>query len=281
MLGEGVLPHEDIARSVKSVESAVAKAKPGTPAVVLARSRSSTVVARGDWLRDTFIAQLWCNRDMMTSLAGHNEAIEEVTLLKMLPQLIREQPDNDLASNLVLVDGTSVLSSVFDLHEGNHEWVFAGNAAAADGEDLYIGRLDLALVLNDSERDEDGKTISARIAAAPWPPEYVLERVATAEGLVIVNNVNCGYLDMATNLLQSIQNVSDAEVRHMRELTQTCPKNVAQPHISVASTSYNIPPGRFRMKIRYKAPAPSRQSAWARGALYNVHIYAKHLVIGV
>lgn len=41
---------------------------------------------------------------------------------------------------------------------------------------------------------------------------YVLETVVTSDGVVIVSNVNCGYLDMSTNFLLSVREASGAKV---------------------------------------------------------------------
>ena len=48
------------------------------------------------------------------------------------------------------------------------------------------------------------------------PARYVLENVATDEGVVIVSNVNCGYLDMSANFLLSVREASGAKVRMLR-----------------------------------------------------------------
>lgn len=41
---------------------------------------------------------------------------------------------------------------------------------------------------------------------------YLLEAVATDEGVVIVSNVNCGYLDMSVNFMLSVERTSGAKV---------------------------------------------------------------------
>lgn len=161
---------------------------------------------------------------MMTSFEVQDELAEDLPLLRMLPRLVGANAASP-PTDMLLVDGTTVIPSTFYLSEENSQWVSAGNAAAADGEDLYIGRLDLSLRLDDDDSNGHTETATARIAAAPWPPEYVLETVAAKTGVVLVNNVNCGYLDIAMNLLRSIRNVSDAEVRHMYDMTQTCSTN--------------------------------------------------------
>lgn len=118
--------------------------------------------------------------------------------------------------------------------------------------DVNIGRLDLGLVTDCDDGSGDGGPPrgvsplenllkakspdeatgtsgvcssvgrSSRIARAPWPPEYILDTAVvkgstsgTSKGLVVVNNVNCGYLDMATNFWRSVQKATggDAKVR--------------------------------------------------------------------
>lgn len=101
--------------------------------------------------------------------------------------------------------------------------VEASSGSVGQGEaDMYIGALEFALVYDgvpDSKGNapqDDGQPAQVRpfsIAKAPWPPEYLLETVATEEGLVIVSDANCGYLNMASNLLMSIRRTSDAKVR--------------------------------------------------------------------
>lgn len=83
--------------------------------------------------------------------------------------------------------------------------------------DLYIGTLNRALVhkarnLSSAEGGMESRFVGT-IVEAPWPPEYVLETVANDDGLVVVTNVNCGYLDFATNFLMSVRRVSDVKVR--------------------------------------------------------------------
>eukprot|EP00752_Nemacystus_decipiens_P012355 g10952.t1 len=45
------------------------------------------------------------------------------------------------------------------------------------------------------------------IDTAPWPPVYVMEHVADNKGLVLVNSVNCGYLDFAINFFRAARKV--------------------------------------------------------------------------
>ena len=171
-----------------------------------------------EWLPDTFMAQLWFNRH--PELASHGFGLDHLTILDsrsilaVIPLMIRQL--HGLA-DLIIVDSTSFTSLAYDVssHEQENTEISFRNAAAANGDDLYIGRLKFALVL---ENDRSGSDYTdehfarASILAAPWPPQYVLDTVAGEDGLVLINNVNCGYVDLATNLLRSIQRVSDTKV---------------------------------------------------------------------
>lgn len=210
LLGEGVYPHPDLDQSVTYVEQALARSL--APTAILTRSRSKDdTEADQEWLPDTFIAQLWCNSKVLTDLELANEMVAEATLLDMLPRLLHER----VGDEVVFVDGTNVLPSVFNLGEDSLPSTAADNGAAHDGGDLYIGTIDLALVVNTTESSSGGETVQAYIATASWPPVYILEHVALEHGLIPVNSVNCGYLDFATNFLRSVKRVSNLKVRSL------------------------------------------------------------------
>jgi len=209
LLGEGVLPPLDFARSITSVGQALAGHS--APTAVLTRSKSNdSAINPSQWLPDTFITQVWCNAAMMTGWGLDNEAFQDSTLLEILPRLLHAHHDSQYTADAVFVDGTSVLPSAFDLEgEGDgdrQKFTVAGNTAAADGGSMYIGTLRYALV-------RAGET--AVIGVAPWPPSYVLETAVLDTGLIVVNNVNCGYLDFAINFFTSARKVLDnVKVRH-------------------------------------------------------------------
>lgn len=213
------MPPADFDQSIVSVEQALNGSL--APTAVLTRSRSSGDAENPpQWMHDTFIAQVWCNRAMMTGWGLEDEGFHDSTLLELLPKFVRAHRTSIAGAELVVADGTSFVASRFDLDEDNDERrpTFVGNVAAADGGNLYFGMIDLALVCvqNGNENEEDSASVVS-IGTALWPPPYVLETAALENGLVIVNNVNCGYLDFATNFLLAARKVvSDVKVRRIR-----------------------------------------------------------------
>lgn len=196
------MPPAELSQSVISVEQALAGSF--SPTVVLARSQShdgdatSSATSHSEWLPDTFISQVWCNRITLTGTGLEKEIFQDgSSFLQLLPKFVRVHQimSQQHGPEFILVDGTSFVRAVFDLGEGGREGTLLGNTAAADGGNLYFGTIDLALVEAEPEDDssEGGSGVVA-IGTAPWPPTYVLEHVASDEGLIIVNNVNCGYL---------------------------------------------------------------------------------------
>lgn len=239
LLGEGSMPHRDLARSIESMYQALSKAASPTAILTRARSRSDVAVEE-QWLSDKFVSQIWCNRAVLKStlLAGAGLkawAVQDWTFLQVLPRLIH----NSKSDQVVLVDGTQVLKSIFaatpsagdSVNSSNllpqagkgHQWIPDDKTAASEGEgpDLYIGSLEFALVFDatgNAARGRPGSRVikTSSIVKAPWPPEYVLKTVASKAGLVVVTNVNCGYVDMAMNFWLSVQRTSDAKVQISR-----------------------------------------------------------------
>lgn len=210
LLGEGVLPTADLDLSLNSMEQAFAGSL--APTAVLTRSRTRGDAANSPaWLPDTLISQVWCNRAMMTGLGLEDVAFQDSTLLELLPKFVHAHHAGVGDAQLVIADGTHLVASSFELDgedEGQQHSTLVGNSAAADGGSLYIGTIDLALVRQESNNGD------VTIGTALWPPPYVLETAALDNGLVIVNNVNCGYLDFATNFLLAARKVaSDVKVR--------------------------------------------------------------------
>ena len=204
VLGEGVLPPVDLAQSIESVEQAITERIP-VPAAVLTRSQSKRYAdAAPQWLPDTFIAQVWCNRLAMTGLGSRNETVGTSNLGGFLPKLVHRE--NQRAGKLLLVDGTHLVPSIFDSRAQAWRVDRARNEVAAGRKTFRFGTLELALTYSD-----DGEVI---IDTAPWPPVYVMEHVADDKGLIVVNSVNCGYLDFAVNFLRAARKVvNDVKVR--------------------------------------------------------------------
>ena len=211
------MPRSGLAKSAIHIKHALA-GRP-TPTVMVARSRSKKNKDDGvrAWLPDTFLAQLWFNRhpDLISYGFGldHLTIRDSRSLLTTVPLMIRQLHGY---TDSIIVDGTSLASLAYDVNSHYHQnaEISFRNAAAANGDDLYIGRLEFASVLKNKRRSDYNDTHfdGASISAAPWPPRYVLDTVAGKDGLVLVTNVNCGYVDLATNLLRSIQRVSDTKV---------------------------------------------------------------------
>ena len=227
LLGEGALPRPGLFEAAMSIETALARSD--DPTLVLARSRSANggdggggggggggvtadsfdgwgSVSRGGgaWLSDAFASQIWVNADILVldrlEAAGLDvRAVQDLSLLRVLPYLI----EGSMRDGASVVDGTSVMWSLFSVGENGQQ---DPPAAEQDGSTLRIGTSELALVRG---RDGDG---DVEVGKAPWPPSYVLETVANEDGLVMVNSVNCGYLDFAANFLQSVRRFSDAKV---------------------------------------------------------------------
>lgn len=229
LLGEGALPHPDIVEAALSLEAALARS--AAPTMVLTRSRTTNKnldgggggggVAEeqggdggsrgggggGAWLSDAFASQLWVNADMLVSdrLRGAGldaHAVQDLSLLHVLPHLI----EGALRDAADVVDGTSVVGSLFSVEDGGEQ-----DLPAPEAGGFGIGTLKLALV-GGRDGGGGGGGGDVEVGKAPWPPLYVLETVANEDGVVMVNSVNCGYLDFASNFLQSVRRFSDIKV---------------------------------------------------------------------
>lgn len=204
------MPHPYIFQ-VSSVGEVVAI--PQDQTIVLMRSKlSGTSATSEEWLPDTFIAQLFCNSKALTVGGLEDKTVDEMSLLELVPVFISSNRGAG-GDRLVVIDGTSVLQSMFDPGSEAPLSTSGGNTAGENGGTLYLGTLDLALAVDVDEGDGHELISRVHIVEAPWPPVYVLETVAAPTGIVLVNNVNCGYLDLAINLLRSVRNVSNAKVR--------------------------------------------------------------------
>ncbi|CAN0448092.1 unnamed protein product, partial [Scytosiphon promiscuus] len=245
LLGEGALPHPGLINSMESVALALLEAVPPTAVLTRSRSRGDTPGEEERWLSDSFVSQLWCNGAaleawMLTKAGLDTLTLKDATLLQVLRCLIRDAAEK----RLVLVDGTHVIGSVFGASSpeaansgGSKTASFLAQTLAhpqdndVEGDKVYIGSLGFALAYNGGDKtagqsDLRGKgrqgatAMTSSIVNAPWPPAYILETVAmntsavASKGLVLVSNVNCGYLDMATNFWRSVQSTSNAKVSY-------------------------------------------------------------------
>ncbi|CAN0284637.1 unnamed protein product, partial [Scytosiphon promiscuus] len=227
LLGEGALPHPELVEATLSLEAAFARS--AGPTMVLTRSRSTNNLdgdgggggggvaeeqggdggakgggGGGEWLSDAFASQVWVNADMLVSerLRGAGldvHAVQDLSLLHVLPQLI----EGALRDGADVVDGTSVVGSIFSVGDEVEQ-----DLPAPEADGFRIGTLKLALV----EGQDGGGGGDVEVGEAPWPPPYVLETVANEDGMVMVNSVNCGYLDFVSNFLQSVRRFSDIKV---------------------------------------------------------------------
>ncbi len=164
---------------------------------------------------------------MLAGLGLDGEAFQVSSLIELLPRILRPRRTSEGLSQPSLVDGTHLMPSVFFWNEARRlSNVGAGGGAASNGGVLNIGRFEHALV-----RSEVG---AVSIEKAPWPPVYVLEHAVMDTGLVVVNSVNCGYLDMAVNfLLAAREVVCDAKVcqsRHPRRRASPCKPDPRSAH---------------------------------------------------
>lgn len=207
------MPHPYIFQ-VPSVGEVIATSQDQTILLMRSKIRGSSGVSE-EWLPDTFIAQLFCNSKALTVGGLEDKTVGEISLLELLPVFITSNRGAG-GSDPVVIDGTSVLQSIFDPGSKAPLSTSRGNTAGENGGTLYLGTLDLSLAVDVDEGDGYDLISRVQIVEAPWPPVYVLETVATPTGIVLVNNVNCGYLDLAINLLRSVRNVSDAKVRRMK-----------------------------------------------------------------
>lgn len=203
LLGEGVLPPANLAQSIASVGKAFVGHL--APTAVVTRSRLKGAAGTPSrWLSDGFVAQVWCNRAMLTeSLDFADGTFQDSTLLEVLPRLLGADRTGAGSSSPILVDGTHLLPSVFAERASRNSSLLSSGSEVTGGS-MMFGTLELALVRDNGDGGDVGDIF---IGKAPWPPVYLLEYVAMERGLILVNSVNCGYLDMAINFLLAARKV--------------------------------------------------------------------------
>lgn len=247
LFAAGSLPVEGLRHSMISMIEALSRS-PEDPTAIISRSSVrrpvNGVVGDGTWLSDMLVAQLWCNPPALSpqhlSEAGLEEVtVRQVSMLGAISIFLRSGTDERVpGTTLHIVDGTDLLRStvhgkaptVWCQHETSggetqhhtceRPRAILGSSVDSRREsrenvniirniDFSIGDLGVAVV---ATVQEDLSPITYSFDHASWPPNYLLETVASREGLVVVTSVNCGYLDMATNFLMTVQAHSDAKV---------------------------------------------------------------------
>ena len=176
LIGEGSIPNKDL--QGMSIDNALKSSN--SPTVFL--SRSHIYQMDGVWSTDLFLSQIWVNSkmlEMIPKIEYNNES-----LLDVISLIIK-------LDGIQIVDGTQYIGSITSIVKPVTE-----NEYRISSADYSLDKIDdIVYIVN-----------------ATWPPSYILDTVADENGLVITNNVNCGYLDMAVNFLTSVQKNSDSRV---------------------------------------------------------------------
>ena len=176
LIGEGSIPNKDL--QGMSIDNALKSSN--SPTVFL--SRSHIYQMDGVWSTDLFLSQIWVNSkmlEMIPKIEYNNES-----LLDVISLIIK-------LDGIQIVDGTQYIGSITSIVKPVTE-----NEYRISSADYSLDKIDdIVYIVN-----------------ATWPPPYILDTVADENGLVITNNVNCGYLDMAVNFLTSVQKFSDSRV---------------------------------------------------------------------
>lgn len=208
LLGEGCLPNTGYFKAMKPLDVAIT-AIPSPPTAIVARSRSrDDSSAAGEWLSDKLVAQVWCNRMLLDTsrtkrLGLDDKTVGDLKLLEVLPRLVEQDP-----VDMILADGTNVLPSTF-IGTAPAPMVHRPAEGGDGGVHMHLSKFALR---GEGQGIGDG---AIRVAKAPWPPHYILEHVATKDGVVIVSSISCGDLDLATNFLHSVRRTSDLKVRRV------------------------------------------------------------------
>lgn len=248
LFAAGSLPVKGLRHSMIAALKALEES-PEEPVATVSRSSlrgpAVGVVGDGTWLSDMLVAQMWCSSPVLShqflSDAGLEEVTaQEVSLLGAISIILRAVREKAADGSFRLADGTDLFrSSVHgkaprlwcEQARSNEETrhytcerpraILGSNVDTTLGSEdgihniqnigFSIGDLGVAVV---ATIEEDGfSPIKYGFDHASWPPNYLLETLCSRDGLVIVTSVNCGYLDMATNFLLSVQAHSDAKVR--------------------------------------------------------------------
>ncbi|CAN0266884.1 unnamed protein product, partial [Ectocarpus fasciculatus] len=186
------------------------------PTAVVSRSRmwwdrrdGDERSALGEWMSDKFVAQVWCNRAMLVATGrdfmnpgepGLAAKDDRTTFLDVIQRLV----SRPTAVGVVLVDGTKVIPS---------RYLYPSTKAAVEAAHRDRSGI-TGTTKSGYPSDDEGKggrtgaSAVATITRALWPPEYILDTVRKEQGIIIVSSVNCGYVDMASNFLQSVNDAA-------------------------------------------------------------------------
>jgi len=180
LIGEGSLPHPDIKNTSIKIGDAIRTSD--SPTAFITRSRIDEI--GGIWSTDLFVSQIWVNSDVF-SIYIHND--EDILLLDVISNMMK-------FDRIKKVDGTRTIGSITTMSRSvqsnfqNRFRISSSEFSLYEVEDVIY------------------------IKYSQWPPLYILEEVSDENGLIITNNVNCGYLDLGINLLLSIKKNSDSKV---------------------------------------------------------------------
>lgn len=239
------LPSKDLPRAIHAFGAAIGRSPESSTLIVsrsMLRDDRTRYVEKGEWLSDRLVAQVWFSVEMLQTPLFQSSTfkavkVEDERVLGLISLQLAEARATDGNPRTLIVDGTDLLrSSVINM--ATCEWCdtsIAGKsrgryscerlnktvAVALNGNDhiasveysvrnvqFYISDLsDAVVTLTEPSGDSN-----YGVGKAIWPPRYVLESVSSEEGLVIVSNVNCGYLDFGLNFLVSVRRHTDAKV---------------------------------------------------------------------
>lgn len=199
LAGEGSLPHEALRLSALKGLVGLLMARKEDPVAIMSRAEAGD--GARTWLPDSFMPSVWANRafflpERLSAAGLQHLSVEDTTLLRVISLLVSQ-------NDTICIDGTTYLPSSYSTVVTS-----AYNASVGGRVQVTAGTVELYLFAG----SEEGGASHYSIDHAPWPRPYVLETVATSTGLVIVTNVNCGYLDMATNFIRSVQRTSGVQV---------------------------------------------------------------------
>lgn len=224
VVGEGAVPGPGLTSAQLALDMIAIE---NSPTAALGRARWLDLADgdRSTWLPATFVGHAWCNRAMLdpvrTRLFGLDKStVETITFLDVVNRI--SQPISPWGRpGIQLIDGTEffpvdILSHTTSVNvprtsarhppEGAGKVYRESHHRENHARDVFGG---LGLSLLRRRRSGWSDDIIVTIVRSRWPPPYMLEWIAKeTSNLVVVTNVNCGYLDMAVNFARSVHEVS-------------------------------------------------------------------------